>query len=463
MENPLSGIDSIVMFCNSQNVDGRGTLMHITRRNVVFEVYNPFSIVQVSEVLSHLKVIRGDRTIYDGRAVVSSLLTTGIMVIVSATLVDPWSDLRGLEPGRGLKTEANQFLSDWDASHEINPNYQLAVSSVRNFLAELSKWMEEAEAGISLSSESLKEEFFEEVREPLAPKIVELYDKLEIEASQIPPEELVPHKSFARRELHPMTLCSPFVHRTYMKPLGYAGDYEMVNMMLLESENRNEISAYAKMVDNFHILTAAPKAHRNRIDMLGERLINEAERVISEERPFKVLNIGCGPAVELQRFIKNNDISNQSIFSLMDFNDETIDYARRKINDAISESNNKPGIKFIHKSIDVLLKEVYDDNSSLEDTYDFVYCAGLFDYLITQTCKNLIELFLRWVSSGGLVTVTNVHASNPNRHQMEHLLEWYLIYRDDNDMKMLIPRGISGEVIKDETGVNVFLDIRKED
>jgi hypothetical protein len=43
MENNLPSIDSIVVFRNSQGLVGRGTLVHITRRVVVFEVYNPYS------------------------------------------------------------------------------------------------------------------------------------------------------------------------------------------------------------------------------------------------------------------------------------------------------------------------------------------------------------------------------------------------------------------------------------
>ena len=57
--------------------------------------------------------------------------------------------------------------------------------------------------------------------------------------------------------------------------------------------------------------------------------------------------------------------------------------------------------------------------------------------------------------------MTNVDPSNPNRYQMEHLLEWNLIYRDEDDMRKLAPKQAQYKVSKDETRVNVFLDIRK--
>jgi len=113
MQASLPDIDSLVMFHNSQGRDGRGTLVHIIRTMVIFEVYNPYSIVQLSEVLPSLQVLRGKRIIYKGRGVVTNILSTGLMNIVSATLVDTWSDLSGLMPGGELEAETIRFINDW--------------------------------------------------------------------------------------------------------------------------------------------------------------------------------------------------------------------------------------------------------------------------------------------------------------------------------------------------------------
>jgi len=43
--------DSTVVFRNCQRLEARGTIMRLSRNSVVFEVYNPYSIVQASEVL----------------------------------------------------------------------------------------------------------------------------------------------------------------------------------------------------------------------------------------------------------------------------------------------------------------------------------------------------------------------------------------------------------------------------
>ncbi|MCZ6805254.1 MAG: class I SAM-dependent methyltransferase [Proteobacteria bacterium] len=467
-QESLTGIDSLVLFHNSQEKEGRGTLVHITRSMVVFEVYNPYSIVQLSEVLPTIQVLRGDRVIYKGRAVVSHILTTGLMTVVSATLVDTWSDLSGLKPGGALKIETERFIEDWNTSHTLQPKYKLIIGTIRNFLGELSRWLGEAEVesfGDNNTNEfnKHKEEFYQEVKGPITPKFSELFGQFEEEAKQIPPEEVMAHKTFTRRELHPLTMCSPFVHRTYIKPLGYAGDYEMVNMMLRESQT-HATGTYARIIDTFHIMASAPEAHRNRIVMLQERLKQEAERVVEDEqRLFTVMNIGCGPAVEVQRFIRDSSIAKQCSFQLMDFNDETLAYAERKIEEAITNSGNKPIIKFINKSIDELLKEAATkQNNRHGSTYDMVYCAGLFDYFSDPICKRLVAMYYSWLRPGGLLAVTNVHIINPNRYHMEHLLEWHLIYRDETSMAKLIPIGANHCITTDKTGMNLFLDIRQK-
>ncbi len=464
MEKALAGIDSLVSFTNTSGIKGRGTLIHISRSVAVFEVYNPFSLIQLSEVLQEISVMRGERIIYQGRGVVTSLVATGLMVIASVTLIDSWSNLDHLEPGPALSGEIEKFIHDWEEGLALSESYQLAVNKFSNFLAETSRWIEEAETAIvgNLEADPDKAtQFRESIVDPVAGKIRDLLGVFEKEASNIPDEESSPYKAFVRREIHPYMLCAPFAWRSYYKPLGYAGDYEMVNMMLQESPSVGH-NTYARIFHDLTTSVAACLAHRNRISILVRLLGEEAERVTTEEqRIFTTLSVACGPAVEIQRFIRGNDLVNQSSIHLMDFNEETLEYVTRRTNEAISESKRKPNIKFIRKSIDDLLKNIHLESEGFLPSYDMIYCAGLFDYFPDNVCRNLLQLYYRWVRPGGLLVATNVHPNNPERYLMEHLLEWYLIYRDEKHLQSLAPKDTESEVFADDTGVNVFLTIRK--
>ncbi|MFN7309661.1 MAG: SAM-dependent methyltransferase, partial [bacterium] len=63
---PLNLIEPVVTFRNSQGTAVRGTLTSLQRRAPVLEIYNPYSIVQVSEVLSELTLRAGQKAVYQG-------------------------------------------------------------------------------------------------------------------------------------------------------------------------------------------------------------------------------------------------------------------------------------------------------------------------------------------------------------------------------------------------------------
>lgn len=452
----------MVAFTNTSGVKGRGTLIHISRSLAVFEVYNPYSLIQLSEVLQEITIMRGERIIYQGKGVVTSIVSTGLMVIASVTLIDAWSNYSHLEPGPVLHGEIERFIHDWEEGLDLSASYQLVVNKFANFLTEVSRWIQEAEAAIVGSDTPGDEQAFRRsIEEPVSAKLGEMMRMFEVEAARVSPEESMLYKAFARRELHPFMLCAPFAFRSFYKPLGYAGDYEMVNMMLKESPTVGN-TTYARI---FHDLTtdvAAAAAHRNRITILERLLGEEAERVTSEEqRIFTVLTVACGPAVEIQRFIRNNPLSAQSALHLMDFNEETLAYVKGRTEAAVAASGHRPAITFIQKSVDELLKNIHNEDEGFLPSYDMIYCAGLFDYFPDNVCRNLVDLYYRWIRPGGLLATTNVHPINPDRHIMEHLLDWYLIYRDEAQMRTLSPRGADPDVFLDDTGVNVFLNLRR--
>lgn len=465
MNNKISSTDSLVLFKNIQGIEVRGTMIHLTRGSIIFEIYNPYSIVQVSEVLQDLSIFRGERIIYKGRAVVRNLVQTGLMVICSASLDDSWSELSHLTPGHGLREEIEKFVGEWERSNVLRPSYQLAVDNLKMFLSEISQLLLQIDLVLEKNgpaqSPKLVNSFFREIEEPILPKIEELFSAFEYEASIVPEEEVDSHKSFVRRTLHPLILCSPFVHRIYTKPLGYAGDYIMVNMM--NDDPLKGPTTYAKLINHMCLRQDAAEAHRNRINMIENILSTEALRASEKKRKLDIMTVGCGPAIEIQNFIRQNKITIPCTFHLLDFNNETIEYAREKISAEVCAGNKNYRFNYIHKSINDLLREmIRSDKKVPGQSFDLLYCAGLFDYFSDRICKRLIQAFHQWLNPGGLLIVTNVHPKNPFRYFMEHIVEWHLVYRSETEFKKLAPEYVPSSMYSDPTGVNIFMEIRKE-
>jgi extracellular factor (EF) 3-hydroxypalmitic acid methyl ester biosynthesis protein len=453
--------DSLVLFKNSRDVAGRGTLLYLTRHTVALEVYNPYSIVQLSEVLKDLTILRQNVAIYRGRAVVTTLVPTGALTIVSAALVDPWSDLNGLNAVDDIIAETERFIRTWERGYQLLPEYQLAVNNLAGFLQELDRWLGQAEALHTAPKSSRSEEptLFDKVRHPIERKLRQLFYAFELEARKILPEQTPVHKNFAQRELHPLLLCDPFIHRSFTKPLGYAGDYEMVRMILGAGDPC--ASTYAQIINRFNLTSAPAVAHRNRVQLLEEYLGREARRKSEAGEPLRVLNVGCGPAAEVERFVANNPDAEGSDFLLVDFNEETLEYAGARIAEVTQRLRRKLAVSTVHQSIHDLLRAAASGQSPLASSYDFVYCAGLFDYISDRVCRKLLRLFVDWTAEGGLCVVTNVHASNPIRGYMAHIAEWYLEYRDERSLLALASDEMDARVFAEATGVNLFLEVRK--
>jgi extracellular factor (EF) 3-hydroxypalmitic acid methyl ester biosynthesis protein len=303
-------IDPVVSFYNTQGEAVRATIVNLQRRSLVMEVYNPWSIVQVSEVLSELTVRVGGRNAYIGKAVVNSMVNTGLTAIVSVSLTDEWRELTevALAPGV-IGRKAQAFVDEWGERFRIRRDYQIVVNETRAFLADASRWLEQVDlAGAAPGDRpaaTLPAEYFFELAVPLMVKMKNCFDQLNHEASLVDDELAPAHRAFAQAALHPLILRAPFVFRTYTKPLGYAGDYQMVNQII--GDPREGPSTYFQVVNAAFLQTAVATAHRHRIDILVRYLVGLAQQARAAGRPFRVLNVGCGPAEEIARFLQQFD------------------------------------------------------------------------------------------------------------------------------------------------------------
>ena len=457
---PKSQIDPVVTFLNSQGQSVRGTIMNLQRKSLVMEVYNPYSIVQVSEVLSDLAVRQNTSNAYSGKAVITNIVNTGLTAIVSVTLTDEWRELSEvLTSPAGVGAEARIFVEDWARRFRIGRNYQIVVNELRAYLSEISRWVEQVDLPASLPKDNgqLRNDYFYELAAPLVEKTRSYFGALEAEAAQVEAELAPVHRAFAQAALHPLMLRAPFVFRTYTKPLGYAGDYLMVNQIV--EDPRQGPSTYFQIVNAAFLQTSVAAAHRNRIDILLDFLNRMAKRARDVGRPFRILNVGCGPAIEIQRFLQTCPNPELLSFELLDFSEETLAYTRDTLG-AIAQRMGKPlNIDFVHDSVHHLLKRRVEPLPPAAREFDAVYCAGLFDYLSDKVCIRLLNHFASRMRPGGQLLVTNVHSDSTEKYSMEHLLEWYLIYRDEARLNALLPASTTTRrLYVDTTGVNVFAE-----
>ena len=326
--------DSLVTFQTSQGLGLRGTLHRLTREQAVFETYSPEPVLRMSEVLTDFTLLRHERPIYSGKAVVASLIEAGACTLCEVQLEGPWGDgslMVAPTSAREVSAGFGEFLQQWGKTYKVLPEFKVVIADLHTFLSDLRHWLEQVELAIRASPAgsrlALEREWMEAITPATTGAIAALYDRFDRVARTVEPDLVPAHQAFGRRHLHPLILASPFVYRTLQKPLGYAGDYEMVNMMLRDPYEGATLFAKAF---NVCALSRPPiVAHRNRLRCLADKLLQETVRNLSRDRPLRVLNLGCGPAQEVQMFLRDHHCSARAEFTLIDFDPETLNHVGR--------------------------------------------------------------------------------------------------------------------------------------
>ena len=452
-----------------QGVEIHATLLHLTRYLAVFEIYNPDLALRTSEVLGDFRIVLNGRVVYSGRAVVGSLVNTGLLLVCEVALEEQsWADVE-LTPGptgrEKLRGEFNEFIQEWQKLYLVSRDYKVVIADIESFLAGLRLWLDQAELNIRASPAAKRAEMELEVvqglRDSVTQPVSSLFERFE-EVSDKIQEDLRPaHRTFGQRRLHPLLLCAPFIYRCYSKPLGYAGDYEMMNMIIRNGYEGS--SLYAKLVNAYLLDQGPAHAVRNRVDYLTNRIIEETARISREGRTAKIYNVACGPAREVERFVAEHPLADGAHFRLLDFSEETLRCASDRVNEAKWKHHRNTGIEIVKNSVQALIKS-QSKGAPMEQRYDLIYSSGLYDYLNDPICKRLNALFYDQLRPGGLLVVGNFGPSTSIRNVMEHLLEWFLIYRGPHQMMSLIPYQAAPEhcfVRAESTGSNMFLEVRK--
>jgi extracellular factor (EF) 3-hydroxypalmitic acid methyl ester biosynthesis protein len=435
---------------------------------VTFEADNLAATLRTSEVLANFKITTGNRVIYFGRAVVSNVIHTGESLLCEAKLDDLGSDTAYFLPAPGFDAnpqEAYQsFFQTWQKDYRISNEFKVLIADVQSYLAGVRHWLEELEFGLKAQGDQHEQE--RAILGAVAPRIIDAFngqhERFEEIIYALPPESRGAHQDFVRQRWHKLFLGSPFGHRTYHKPIGYAGDYEMMNMI-----HRNQPegrSFYEKLIHLLLVSQWPAKSVRNRVAHLGENILNETARVARNGKTARILNVGCGPAQEVQDFLRETQLSNQADFTLIDFNEETLLHASHKLFETKHRFSRHTQIRTQQISVYELLRRTQRGSNDAEK-FDLIYCAGLFDYLAPDTCRALMEFWYDSLSPGGLMLIANMNDTKPFRNFIEFILDWQLIYRNSAEILSLAPERCreTTSVIAEPTSVNLFLHIRKPD
>jgi len=213
----------------------------------------------------------------------------------------------------------------------------------------------------------------------------------------------------------------PFTHRAFAKPRGYAGDAVMMDYIygLGEAEHAaRNATPLGRAIYQYMGTRPSAKAVRYRRQLLASLIDRVAERGSAS-----VLAIAAGHLreVELSAAVQSGKLREYVAFDQDEASLAVVarDYAHL-------------GVQTIPGSV----RHILAGKAKLGQ-YDFVYAAGLFDYLNAPVAAALTRRMFEMTRPGGLMLIPNFLTGVRDVGYMEAFMDWHLIYRDHADMQAL--------------------------
>jgi SAM-dependent methyltransferase len=258
---------------------------------------------------------------------------------------------------------------------------------------------------------------------------------------------------YFRSKLAHLIYQSPLSERIYEKPLGYAGDFEMMNL-IYRDENVGK-TLFAKCVHRYFVTHPNARAVRNRATYLSGHIA----RAIADRAPgspLRIASVACGPAREVQELVEGTLALDGVQFALLDQDVTALRHAQHGITAACRRTGRSLDVNYVHKAIRNVLKE------GLPGTYDLIYSAGLFDYFSDPVARHVATKLVRSLRPGGRLIIGNFTSGARSRVLMELALDWNLIYRTDGDLRALYS-GLDAKVTieAEPERINLFAVLEK--
>ncbi len=343
----------------------------------------------------------------------------------------------------------------------IPPELRRLVLELREALEQMQKEVKEQENySFTLSPDAggdFAETFSAVMGEEFNKNLPALYSEMEKLLCNFPSEITQAFFQYFRDRVGELIYQAPFADRVYHKPLKYAGDYEMMN--ILYRNTPEGASLFAKCLHKYFVERPAGKAVRNRADYLLDILKSKTKKPHRGES-IHILSVASGPAMEIQRLIEQaeQDSLSHVHFYLLDQDVDSLKHAQRKIIEKAKVRGLTVNLHLIKQD----MKRVIVAGVADLPSFDLVYSAGLFDYFSDPVAMMAGQKLFQSVKSGGELIIGNFGYQNPDMFGMDLVLDWQLIYRSADDMHRLFGH-LNGDVTvaSEGLGINLFCRIKK--
>lgn len=214
--------------------------------------------------------------------------------------------------------------------------------------------------------------------------------------------------------------------RTYFKPMGYPGDYCIMNYIYDGDPIGEDVKS--KFLHLLSLVGAEPV--KTRMHRLAE-LIAAAAADSPLGRPCRALSIGAGPTREADGVLRLSGASRPWRFTLLDQEEAALEYSMARVDRL------KATYDVECRALNASFKEMLDPTPIAAQAGDstVIYSAGLVDYLNPLLARRLVRKLYDLIEPGGSVIIGNVNDKNTGMMwPSEYVVDWTLFFRSKDEM-----------------------------
>ncbi|HLK39628.1 MAG TPA: hypothetical protein VKU41_22890 [Polyangiaceae bacterium] len=415
-------------------------------------------------ILDPFELLMEDQVIWRGSAVI----VHGSNERIGGRFLSGVVDLHHLRLGATLE---GRMALQREQRERLPPEWRAAVSDVRQMLEEVRFEIEEierAETHDPLRRTQEEAELFAGLRACWGVEFYAALSRLHEMSKGLDARAAALGRSYAASMLMPILMACPLQRRAYEKPLGYAGDYRMMELCFTtELGGDGLFGRFLHSITQNYTLAQAVVA---RADVVREALRDALSR--EGDGPVRILALAAGPAIELRKLLAETRSLRRPVeLILLDQDRDAHETAHRHLTRILlgHHYGTLPvTVRCLHFSVRQLIKPATPEEQEIRDSLtdlDLIYSVGLYDYLPDLIAARLTQLLHTRLRDGGRLLLGNLVETPDSTWIMDYVWSWPLIYRTDEAMMRLAhgltPAPQHAGITRDATGCCLFLDVTR--
>lgn len=251
------------------------------------------------------------------------------------------------------------------------------------------------------------------------------------------------------RETFPFFMLSYRIERFYTRPRDYSGDYEMIKLFY-EGKPKGD-GPLGNLIDQWLLSMNTVQAIKNMRELMSRKII-EIEKVWEKTSPLPVTSLASGPALEILDLFSRSETPNIQA-TCIDIDNKALSFAAN----IVKKLGVVDRMFFSHENVIKLARKKTDIALFPQQ---LIYCTGLLEYLTDEEAVKILNWIYDHLLEGGQCIVGNFFDGNRDREFFNHIMEWELIHRSEENIKHLFNQskfnGKSVILEKEQTGTILF-------